>query len=237
MIVLGDGQGAFGTGLHRERRARNTGGAKTGVVRARRRSGGAGRARRQQEARGPTATCGQRRWHWRVAPSRRSWLIAERAASCRGRRCCSGCCSRTFRPDDLFLDVFGKPDRIAAKHYPQALAVALACGTPWRRDLLTFSKRLGVKVTSKDLADTPAIITRRWRGAQRADQTAEDADAQALRPSNCTPLTDSSVGGARGSHRLVQTTSRAITPWIVGLALAVVKARRCAPTRSWAAAV
>ena len=61
-----------------------------------------------------------------------------------------------IRPDELFLDVIGKPDRLAAKRYPQAIAVALALRHSWQRDdLLTFSKRLGVKVTSKDLADTP----------------------------------------------------------------------------------
>ena len=55
----------------------------------------------------------------------------------------------------LFLDVLGKPDRIATKRYPQAIAVALRHG--WQRDdLVMFSKRLGVKVTSKDLADTPS---------------------------------------------------------------------------------
>ena len=62
-----------------------------------------------------------------------------------------------IRPDDLFIEVLGKPDRIGVKHYPQALALALALRHSWhRQDLLTFSKRLGVKVTSKDLADTPA---------------------------------------------------------------------------------
>src|SRR5690606_23559475 len=61
-----------------------------------------------------------------------------------------------IRPDELFLDVLGKPDRIAVKRYPQALAVALALRHGWQRDdLLVFSKRLGVKVTSKDLADAP----------------------------------------------------------------------------------
>ena len=65
-----------------------------------------------------------------------------------------------IRPDELFLDVLGKPDRIAAKRYPQAIAVALALRHGWQRDdLVMFSKRLGVKVTSKDLADTPSPST------------------------------------------------------------------------------
>jgi hypothetical protein len=65
-----------------------------------------------------------------------------------------------IRPDELFLEVLGKPDRIAAKRYPQAIAVALALRHGWQRDdLVMFSKRLGVKVTSKDLAATPAPPT------------------------------------------------------------------------------
>ena len=65
-----------------------------------------------------------------------------------------------IRPDELFLDVLGKPDRIATKRYPQAIAVALALRHGWQRDdLVMFSKRLGVKVTSKDLADTPSPST------------------------------------------------------------------------------
>ena len=65
-----------------------------------------------------------------------------------------------IRPDDLFIEVIGKPDRIAVKHYPQAIAVALALRHSWQRaDLCLFSKRLGVRVTSKDLADTTTSTT------------------------------------------------------------------------------
>ncbi|MFN7981317.1 MAG: hypothetical protein U0Q11_05620 [Vicinamibacterales bacterium] len=116
-----------------------------------------------------------------------------------------------IRPDDLFLDVFGKPDCIAAKHYLQGAgrragpAALLAAAGP--AHVQQAARREGDVQGPRRHA---SYITCRWRGAQRADQTAEDADARrALRPRIRTPLTDSSVGGARrGSHRLVQTTSQ-----------------------------
>ena len=51
--------------------------------------------------------------------------------------------------------------------YPQGVATALALRHSWQRDdLITFGKRLGLKVTSKDLADhadstTPDLKTRK----------------------------------------------------------------------------
>jgi hypothetical protein len=60
--------------------------------------------------------------------------------------------------DNVFVDVLGKPDRIPARRYPQAMAVALSLRHGWNRDdFVLFSKRLGVKVTTKDLADTTAV--------------------------------------------------------------------------------
>lgn len=78
---------------------------------------------------------------------------------------------KDVQPDELFLDVIGKAERLPVKRYAQAVAVALAVRHSWERDdLLHFSKRLGVKVTSKDLAAT-------------STDTATDADAApATRP-------------------------------------------------------
>ena len=74
------------------------------------------------------------------------------------------------QPDELFLDVIGKAERLPVKRYAQAVAVALALRHSWERDdLLRFSKRLGVKVTSKDLAVT-------------STDTATDADAAPASP-------------------------------------------------------
>jgi hypothetical protein len=55
-----------------------------------------------------------------------------------------------IQPDELFLDVLGKPDRTAAKRCPPAIAVTLARRHGWQRDdLVMFSKRLGVKVSPR----------------------------------------------------------------------------------------
>jgi ParB/RepB/Spo0J family partition protein len=55
--------------------------------------------------------------------------------------------------DDLFIELVGKPEALPVRRYPQALAVALTLRHSWQRErLLPFAKRLGVKVTAKDLA-------------------------------------------------------------------------------------
>ena len=47
-----------------------------------------------------------------------------------------------IQPDELFVEVVGKPERMPLKRYPQAIAVALALRHSWQRDdLLRFSKR------------------------------------------------------------------------------------------------
>src|SRR5690606_36674513 len=87
-------------------------------------------------------------------------LIAERTAKLAWSPMLLRLALEDIRPDDLFLEIVGKSDRIAVKRSPQALVVALALTHSWQRDdLLLFSKRLGVKVTSKDLADTTASPT------------------------------------------------------------------------------
>lgn len=99
------------------------------------------------------------RWRSELRP-RAVRLIAERTAKLTWSPMLLRLLLEDVRPDDLFLDVLGKPDRLAAKRYPQAIAVALALRHSWQRaDLITFAKRLGVKVTSKDLADTPTSPT------------------------------------------------------------------------------
>ncbi len=115
-------------------------------------------ARRQQEETWAKQRADAERWRNELRP-RAVRLIAERTAKLGWSPMLLRLLFEDIRPDELFLDVLGKPDRIAAKRYPQAIAVALALRHAWQRDdLVTFSKRLGVKVTSKDLADTPSTI-------------------------------------------------------------------------------
>ena len=116
-------------------------------------------ARRQQEKTWAKQRAETERWRQELRP-RAVRLIAERTAKLTWSPMLLRLLLEDIGPDDLFLDVLGKPDRIAAKQVPQAIAVALSLRHSWQRqDLIAFSKRLGVKVTSKDLADTPPSQT------------------------------------------------------------------------------
>jgi len=157
VIVLGDGQGTFlQVCIAKKACEKHWGRPKPASSEPTPDQAEQAEARRQQEETWARQRAEQERWRSELRP-RAVRLIAERAAKLPWSPMLLRLLLEDIRPDDLFLDVFGKPDRIAAKHYPQALAVALALRHSWQRqDLLTFSKRLGVKVTSKDLADTPA---------------------------------------------------------------------------------
>jgi len=157
VIVLGDGQGTFlQVCIAKKACEKHWGRPKSASSEPTPDQAEQAEARRQQEETWARQRAEQERWRSELRP-RAVRLIAERAAKLPWSPMLLRLLLEDIRPDDLFLDVLGKPDRIAAKHYPQALAVALALRHSWqRKDLLTFSKRLGVKVTSKDLAaDTP----------------------------------------------------------------------------------
>jgi len=71
--------------------------------------------------------------------------------------------------DAMFTDLVGRPQGLPTRRYPQAIAVALALRHSWRREeLMKFAKRLGVKLTAKDLSEVPS--------ANGSDATATDAD-------------------------------------------------------------
>jgi hypothetical protein len=72
--------------------------------------------------------------------------------------------------DALFTEIVGRPQGLATRRYPQAIAVALALRHSWgREELVKFAKRFGVKLTTKDLSDAANTDT--------ADAPASDADA------------------------------------------------------------
>jgi ParB/RepB/Spo0J family partition protein len=156
VIVLGDGQGTF---LHvciaKKQCEKHWGRPKDAAPRRTGDEAEHAEARRQQEEAWAKQRAEQERWRNELRP-RAVRLIAERTAKLPWSPMLLRLLLEEIRPDELFLEVLGKPDRIAVKHYPQALAIALALRHGWQRDdLFVFSKRLGVKVTSKDLADTP----------------------------------------------------------------------------------
>lgn len=156
VIVLGDGQGTFlQVCIAKKACEKHWGRPKTAASGPTPDQAEQAEARRQQEETWARQREEQERWRSELRP-RAVRLIAERAAKLPWSPMLLRLLLEDIRPDELFLEVLGKPDRIAVKHYPKALAIALALRHSWQRqDLLTFSKRLGVKVTSKDLASTP----------------------------------------------------------------------------------
>ena len=160
VIVLGDGQGTFlQVCIAKKQCDKHWGRPKDAAPRRTEDEAEHAEARRQQEEAWARQRAEQERWRNELRP-RAVRLIAERTAKLTWSPMLLRLLLEEIRPDELFLEVLGKPDRIAVKHYPQALAIALALRHGWQRDdLVVFSKRLGVKVTSKDLADTPAPPT------------------------------------------------------------------------------
>lgn len=159
VIVLGEGQGAFlQVCIAKKSCEKHWGRSKAATSEPTPDQGEQAEARRQQEEAWAKQRAEQERWRTQLR-QRAVRLIAERTATLAWSPMLLRLLLEDIRPDELFLQVLGKPDRIAVKRYPQAVALALALRHSWQRDdLLSFSKRLGVKVTSKDLADTPQAI-------------------------------------------------------------------------------
>ena len=60
-------------------------------------------------------------------------------------------------PLDEATELVGRPSGLPTRRYPQAIVVALALRYSWRRDnLIKLAKRLGVKLTAKDLREAEA---------------------------------------------------------------------------------
>jgi ParB/RepB/Spo0J family partition protein len=156
VIVLGEGQGTFlQVCIAKKQCDKHWGRSKDAVSRRTEDEADQAAARRQQEEAWAKQREARERWQKQLRPQVVR-LIASRTANLAWSPMLLRLLLEEIRPDELFLDVLGKPDRIAVRRYPQALAVALALRHGWQRDdLLVFSKRLGVKVTSKDLADVP----------------------------------------------------------------------------------
>lgn len=108
-------------------------------------------ARRKQEEAWEKQRAETERWRVELRP-RAVRLVADRTVKLPWSRMLLRLLLEDIRIDHLFLEVMGKPEALPVSKYPQAIAVALAVRHSWQREeLVTFSKRLGVKVTSKDL--------------------------------------------------------------------------------------
>ena len=119
----------------------------------------AAEVRRKQEEAWERQRVEAERWRTELRP-RAVRLVAQRTSKLTWSRMLLRLLLEDIHIDDLFLEVIGKPESLPVRKYPQAIAVALAIRHTWQREsFITFSKRLGVKVTSKDLTDTTDSTT------------------------------------------------------------------------------
>ena len=155
VIVLGDGQGTFlQVCIAKKTCQKHWARPKAESVAQSDSDEKAEKARRRQEEAWEKQRLEAERWRTELRP-RAVRLIAQRTAKLPWSRMLLRLLLEDIRIDDLFLEVMGKPEALPTSKYPQAIAVALAVRHSWQRDdLVTLSKRLGVKVTSKDLTDT-----------------------------------------------------------------------------------
>ena len=155
VIVLGEGQGTFLDVCIAKKTCEKHWGRPATTVPRQTDDADTVAARRAQEA--AWAKQREEREQWRNALRPKAVrLLAERAATLTWSPMLLRLLLEDIHPDDLFLDVIGKAERLPVRRYAQAVAVALALRHSWERaDLLQFSKRLGIKVTSKDFTAVP----------------------------------------------------------------------------------
>ena len=159
VIVLGEGQGTFLQVCIAKKECQKHWARPKPNPAAQREGEKDAKARERQEEAWAKQRAETERWRTELRP-RAVRLIADRTAKLPWSRMLLRLLFEDIRIDDLFLDVVGKPEALPVTRYPQAVATALALRHSWQRDdLITFSKRLGVKVTSKDLADHADSIT------------------------------------------------------------------------------
>lgn len=152
VIVLGDGQGTFLDVCIAKKTCEKHWGRPMAATTARQTDDAdAVAAREAQEAAWAKQREEREQWRNELRPKAMR-LFAERTATLAWSPMLLRLLLEDIRPDDLFLEVIGKAERVPIKRYAQAVAVALALRHSWERDdLLRFSKRLGAAVTSKDL--------------------------------------------------------------------------------------
>lgn len=157
VIVLGEGQGAFlQVCIAKKECQKHWARSKPNAAAPQNGERDHAEARRQQEEAWAKQRAETERWRTELRP-RAVRLIAVRTTKLPWSRMLLRLLLEDIRVDELFIDVMGKPEALPISRYPQAVATALALRHSWQRDdLITFSKRLGVKVTSKDLADPAA---------------------------------------------------------------------------------
>jgi hypothetical protein len=100
------------------------------------------------------------RWRNELRP-RVLRLFAARARTLSWSRALVKLVVEELYPDDLFTELVGPLDRVAPRHWPQVVAVAVALRHSWRRDGLTrIATRLRVSLAAPDAPPSPSVVRR-----------------------------------------------------------------------------
>ena len=125
--------------------------------------------RKRQEAAWARQRAAEEQWRTN-GRSRALGLIVSRTAKLPWSRGLLATLLAELNADATFTELVGRPQGLPTRRYPQAIAVALALRHSWRREeLVKFARRLGVKLTAKDLRDTAST--------ESADASASDTEA------------------------------------------------------------
>jgi ParB/RepB/Spo0J family partition protein len=115
--------------------------------------------RKRQEAAWARQLAAEERWRTALRPHALQ-LIVSRTAKLAWSRGLMTTLLDEFNIDAMFTELVGRPHSLAARRYPQAIAVALALRHSWRREeLVKFARRVGVKLTAKDLSEVSPVDT------------------------------------------------------------------------------
>jgi len=88
------------------------------------------------------------RWRDEIRP-RAMQAFAARATHLSWSRALLKLVVEELYPDDLFTELIGSLDRIAPRHWPRVMAIAVALRHSWRRDgLARIARRLGVPLAT-----------------------------------------------------------------------------------------
>lgn len=110
-------------------------------------------AQKRREAAIARERANQERWRTELRP-RALRVIASRTAKLPWSRGLVSVLLDELNVDATFTELVGQLRRLPTRRYPHAISVALALRHSWRReDLVKYAKRLGVKLTAKDLSD------------------------------------------------------------------------------------
>jgi ParB/RepB/Spo0J family partition protein len=131
--------------------------------------------RKRQEAEWARQRAAEELWRTELRP-RALRLIASRTAKLPWSRGLIVTLLDELNIDATFIELVGRPQGLPKRRYPQAIAVALALRHSWRReDVVKLARRLGVKLTAKELSGAAQPDNGAATGADAGAVVASDA--------------------------------------------------------------